>query len=505
MRRLSEILNHSAQAYPNHIALDDPGLDSLSYHQLYDRCEQVKAYLKKSSIGRGDRIGILLPKSIDSVTAILGTLSIEAAYVPVDAHASVNRAAYIFNDARVKAIVVDDSLLADFVSVFEDNIIAQHQTEFSFHLLVCQYSGEDKLEMPDDLAYMLYTSGSTGTPKGVMITHRNALCFIEWCAACFQTHDQDVFSSMAPFHFDLSIFDLYVSLLSGAKLVLFNQKAAKNPLLLAKYIGEKCISIIYATPTLLKLIVRFGKPDRHDHSAIRTILFAGEVFAIQDLKNAKAAWNTAQFFNLYGPTETNVVTWHPIPGSISDEITTPFPIGKACPYTECKIWKDNMLLEVRSGVKGELIVKGESVAYGYLNLPEKTKHSFMDFDGEIWYRTGDLVEVDEDLDFIFIDRIDRMVKRNGYRIELAELENVLHRHPTVAQVGVVAYKNEKEELKIKAFLSVAEEKELPNAFDLKQFCLEHLPMYMLPDFFIPIDQFPKTSTHKIDYQRLKQM
>ncbi|MEM1319723.1 MAG: amino acid adenylation domain-containing protein [Bacteroidota bacterium] len=498
MQRLSDILKHSAEAYPTNLALEEPGGTTLSYAALEQLAAKLAAQLTAQAIGEGDRIGILLPKSIQSVAAIFGSLYAGATYIPVDVQAPLRRNLLIFADAQVRTIICTQEMAEQILATegFEGQTL-DIELEGSC-LLLCHYAEPTPLELPKELAYLLYTSGSTGVPKGVMISHQNAWSFVDWCIRQFHPSEQDVFSSIAPFHFDLSIFDLYVGLSGGAKVVLFDQNNSKNPMLLAELIAAHRISVLYATPTLLKIMLRFGRIEQQDHSALRQVLFAGEVFPILPLKRLQARWSTARFYNLYGPTETNVVTWHPIPDTIPDGRTQPFPIGKSCDHVQCKIHTE----EPGDSRRGELIVKGPSVAEGYLNSPEKNEEAYLLLGEERWYRTGDIVELDEDGNFVFVGRMDRMVKRRAYRIELDEIEAALHRHPDISDAGVVAYRDHKEELRIKAFLLNAGQATPMNNLQLMAHCLEHLPAYMLPDQFQYLDNFPKTSTHKIDYQQL---
>ncbi|MCB0704765.1 MAG: amino acid adenylation domain-containing protein [Saprospiraceae bacterium] len=505
MQRLHEILANSAERFPANSAITDPNGLELTYAELADSCTNLCIHLKNHGLAKGRRIGILIPKSAESVIAILSTLSIESAYIPSDAEAPASRNAFIFEDCQASAILISDALLAPFQEAFPHITKQIPLEELSLHLLLCEYENAPDLTVPDDLAYMLYTSGSTGKPKGVLITHQNALSFVDWCLECFPTNETDVFSSIAPFHFDLSIYDLFVGLKSGASIVLFDQKASKNPLLLSSLIGEHKISVLYATPTLLRLIRSYGRIERYDHSALRIVHFAGEVFPVAPLRELKEQWPQAKFFNLYGPTETNVVTWHPIPDQIAPDQLEPFPIGKSCTHVQCKLWEDE-IIEPHPGLSGELIVAGLSVAAGYLNLPDRTAQSFFqDSEGQTWYKTGDLVQVNEAGDFVYSGRRDRMVKRRGYRIELGEIEAALSRHSAIVEAGAISLLNASEEVVVYAYLSTTNPKELPNGQELKAFCLNYLPIYMLPDKFLFLEALPKTSTHKIDYQALKKM
>lgn len=507
MQHLSEILKKSSKYFPHNIALENPGIGQMTYQSLAEKTSLLQKELSQIGIGEGKIVGILQEKSIESVIFILGILSAEAAYVPVDFLAPLSRNIYIFNDCSVDALLIAKDQVANFVEAYPVECSVHDIQGFSMQLVIPKYSSQEDLSkptLPKDLAYILYTSGSTGNPKGVMITHINALKFIEWSLDKFNLSDKDILTSIAPFHFDLSIFDIYVSLLSGAKLVLIDQKAGKNPRLISQLIQENKISIIYATPTFLRLVLQYGKPERFDHSSIRLVLFAGEVFPIVHLRKLKDLWDHAQFYNLYGPTETNVVTWHEVPNRIPEHQNFPLPIGRACPFTICKLWNEGVT-EPAAGLRGELIVSGDNLAMGYLNLPAKTNDSFFVHGNDRWYKTGDLVEVNDNLEFVFVGRLDRMVKRKGYRIELAEIESALSLHPEISENGVVASNEDEGEIVIKAYIRTRNPEIELTAFQLKQFCVSNLPGYMIPDKFSFHGDLPKTSTHKIDYQKLQQL
>ena len=190
---------------------------------------------------------------------------------------------------------------------------------------------------PRDLAYILYTSGSTGKPKGVMLSHENGVSFVDWCSEVFDPGPDDRFSSHAPFHFDLSILDIHVSLKHGATLVLVGEDIGKDPERLAALIAEQRISIWYSAPSILALLAQYGKLEGRDYSALRLVLFAGEVFAAKHLRSLTRQWPGRRYFNLYGPTETNVCTFYEVPTPIPDECVTPPPIGRVCSHLRGKV------------------------------------------------------------------------------------------------------------------------------------------------------------------------
>jgi amino acid adenylation domain-containing protein len=455
------------------------------------------------------------------VAAIFGILKTGAAYVPVDPNAPASRNAYILSDCSVRVVVVEESFEARLRAELGDN-------GHSPHFLLLEGTGggrplrqtldrlqaedpaphtETAIVAPDGLAYILYTSGSTGKPKGVMLSHRNAISYVDWCSEVFVPDENERFSSHAPFHFDLSILDLYVPIKHGATLVLIGADIGKDPVRLAALISQKRITSWYSTPSILSLLAQYGKLQQHDYAALRTVLFAGEVFPIKHLRALKALLPQPRYFNLYGPTETNVCTFLEIPSHIPPERTQPYPIGEVCSHLHA-IVVDEQGQEVPAGQEGELCISGPGVMQGYWNLPERTARAFLiDPAGRRWYKTGDIVVQDSNAaeNYIYLGRRDRMVKKRGYRVELGEIESALYRHPAIKEAAVVAVSDEEDGVRVKAFLSCKDAERRPSLIELKRFCAENLPIYMVPDVFVFWEFLPKTSTDKIDYQMLKEI
>ena len=511
---LHRLLDQTVERWPAKPAAQD-AVGCLSYAELSSLSDRVRDHLRAMQIGVGDRVGICLRKSIDSLAAIFGILKSGAAYVPVGPDVPAARNAFVFGDCGVKAIITERE--------FEATLRAELSSlECSPEMFVLETSGGGKglhnlLErrertIPvvrtesvdtklDDLAYVLYTSGSTGRPKGVMLSHRNGLTFVQWCAEVLTPTENDRFSSHAPFHFDLSILDIYVPLMHGALLVLIGEEVGKDPLKLATLIAESRISVWYSTPSVLTMLTEYGHMAEQDYSALRMILFAGEVFPIKHLRKLATLLPGRRYLNLYGPTETNVCTYFELPAEIPAEQTSPFPIGKTCSHLVGQML-DSEGQQVPAGETGELCIAGPAVMQGYWNLPEQTRAVFVvDELGDRWYRTGDLVTEEADGTYLFSGRKDRMIKRRGFRVELGEIEAALYRHAQVKEAAVIAVNDEEKGMTVKAFISYDEPR--PSIILLKQFCADELPVYMVPDVFSFHDSLPKTSTDKIDYERLK--
>lgn len=525
---LHEGFESSARSTPGQIAVVEPGRGSMSYGELDALSGRVRDQLQALGIGGGHRVGLFMRKSADTVAVILGILRAGATYVPVDSAAPPARGAYILDNCQVSAQFVDaeqaqrlgielQALGARGTSwvVPAGDAPGRGLTEAldewrrehpSAEPLPGQAPGQASGQAPsaDDLAYILYTSGSTGKPKGVCLSHRNATSFVDWCSETFLPVSQDRFSSHAPFHFDLSILDLYVCFAHGATLVLVGEDIGKDAPRLARLIAEERITIWYSAPSILSLLAQFGDLARHDYGALREVLFAGEVFPVKHLRSLSLLWPRPRYFNLYGPTETNVCTWHEVVLPVPPQRSQPYPIGQVCSHLRSRV-ADEAGTPVASGDEGELCIEGPAVMQGYWSLPEQTARGFWrDADGTAWYRTGDIVTEAEGGCYTYLGRRDRMVKRRGYRVELGEIEAALYRHDRVKEAAIVSFADDEAGIRIVAYLSCRDERP-PGLIEMKRYCSENMPLYMIPDRFMWLQALPKTSTDKVDYQSLKEL
>jgi amino acid adenylation domain-containing protein len=515
---LHTLFIEAARRWPDRAAVIDPGEGAITYAELSTLTDRLRDRLAALGVRRGDRVGIYMRKSIDAVAAIYGILKAGAAYVPVDPGAPPPRNAYILHNCEVKAVIVESRfeprLRAELASLGARPalfVIGKAGTATGLQTALDETdlakpapAVPTTQSAPGDLAYILYTSGSTGKPKGVMLSHENGVSYVDWCTDTFQPGPADRFSSHAPFHFDLSILDIHVALKHGAALVLVGEDIGKEPEHLAALIAEQRISVWYSAPSILALLAQYGKLERHDYRALRLVLFAGEVFAVKHLRTLCGKLPRPKYFNLYGPTETNVCTFYEVKLPVPEERTTPYPIGVTCSHLRCRV-VDPDGRDVRTGEEGELCVSGAGVMQGYWALPEQTARAFLPGETrERWYKTGDIVVEAADGNYTYLGRRDRMVKRRGYRVELGEIEAGLYRHPAVKEAAVVAASDEALGVKITAFLSCRDPKR-PSLIEMKRFCAEHLPLYMIPDVFSWQEALPRTSTDKTDYQRLKEL
>jgi amino acid adenylation domain-containing protein len=516
---LPEILSETSARHATRAALvmDER---TITYGELEAESNRFARSLIRKGICRGDRVALWLPKSIETVVAIYGIMKAGAAYVPIDPGAPEARMAYIVRDCRVAGLVT----LSERAAAVEKAMSGGVPIKSVWYTDSCsdpvpEISGSGTVAWPtlarertdavatlagvDDLAYVLYTSGSTGEPKGVMLSHRNALSFVNWATDTFAISAEDRLANHAPFHFDLSVFDLYVGARAGATVFPVTSRIAAFPAAIAKQWSEQKLTVWYTTPSTLVLMLTKGALATVDLSGLRLLLFAGEVFPIKYLRALMTLAPQARFANLYGPTETNVCTWYEV--SSPPEGNNPVPIGRPC--SNCEIFiLDEALKPVPDGCVGELWVSGGTVMQGYWGRPERTGQRLKTFEVRPGfttraYNTGDLVRICPDGNLEFLGRRDHQIKTRGYRVELGEIETVLHNHPAVDEAVVLALPDDMIGHRLAAIVVVKPRAEVSRVH-LQQYCAEILPRYMVPGTVEFRPSLPRTSSGKVDRQAL---
>lgn len=489
MRLLTNLLLDSAARCPDRVAISDAA-GELSYGALDALTNRMARALRELGVQRGDRVGIWLNKSATAVATMQAALRIGAVYVPVDSLAPAERLRTIASACDVAALVttVDGADEAAAVGLDVKTVTTGARSNGLCWSDVESLSSEPLPPVSaseDDLAYILFTSGSTGTPKGVCISHLNARAFVDWAVDVLEVTAEDRFANHAPFHFDLSVLDLYGAFSQGASVHIVPESASYHARHLVDFIEQRRISIWYSVPSALVMMEGAGlstlaRPPR-------ALIFAGEVYPIKHLRQLRADFPSQRLLNFYGPTETNVCTFYEVPRDLSEQLT-PVPIGTA----SCgdRVWAEKADGDVAVvGEEGELIVDGPTVMLGYWGRPP---HSGP-------YRTGDIVRVQDGQSYNYVGRRDHMVKVRGHRVELGEIEAALSTHASVHECVVVV---EGEGLTAKLLALVVAKGERPSLLDLKQHCASRLPRYMIVDRVVHLEALPRTPNGKVDRNKL---
>ncbi|HYZ25054.1 MAG TPA: amino acid adenylation domain-containing protein, partial [Rhodopila sp.] len=477
---------------------------SLSYRQLNARANRLAHELIARGIGPEDLVALAVPRTTELVVALLAIRKAGAAYLPLDPDYPSERLAGMLDDAKPAAMLTTQEIAGKLPAVALDRIVLDQPATIAALAGRPTTNPEDhhriRPRRPLEPAYVIYTSGSTGRPKGVVVTQSNLSNFIAAMQARFKLGPADRLLAVTTIGFDIAGLELYLPLVSGARVILASQQVARHPPSLVRLIVASGATMMQATPTLWQMLLS------HDPDALRglRILVGGEALTghmARELKNVGY-----DLTNLYGPTETTV--WSTVAELSDADIEAP-SIGRPIRNTQVYVL-DGGLQPVPTGVPGDLYIAGTGLARGYLSRPGVTAERFVANPfgppGSRMYRTGDLACWREDGSLDFLGRSDRQVKIRGFRIELGEIEAALAAYPAVAQVAVVAREDRPGDKRLVAYLSASAGQQAPgqqlDASLLRQHLAGTLPEYMLPSAFVTLDSLPLTPNGKVDHKAL---
>lgn len=496
---VQQYFSASAAKFP-----DKPGVccedDSLTFRQVEDFTNAFARELMAAGVQRGQFVPFFMKKSVRSILSILSILKTDCAYVPIDGKSPAQRLQSILATTQARVVIVDN----DSAPLFNELVPADKRPRV---LNISEFKPVNTApveckNISIDIAYVLFTSGSTGIPKGVMIPHKAIIDYIEWCVETYALTDRDVVSNHAPLYFDNSTFDLYCAFKTGATLHLAHEELNVVLPRLAKWIAEREITTFFCVPSVLTLLLRSKRIKADSFPKLRHVIAAGEVLPRDILAEWMELYPYIQFTNMYGPTEITVdCSYHVISQKPGKDVLS-IPIGKARTNMELLVRLENGELSQATGAQGELLVRGTSVAYGYLGDAERTAKAFIQNPlNKVFYDplycTGDLVRIDDNGDFLFLGRADDQIKYLGYRIELGEIEASLVGIEGVHE-GVVVFNNSSNEAERELGALVS----LHNGFDaeaLREALTKRLPGYMVPTRIkITTEDFPRTPNGKYD-------
>lgn len=498
-RSVHEVVREHARANPSATAILF-GDRSISYGELDRLSDALAGYLVRQGIEKGDVVGLLVPRALDTVVAKLGILKAGGAYLPIDPTFPADHLAYVIGECAPKVVFVDGAsginmpALPDVGSRLVD-----------LPQLLAQLDLDESVELPvvsgGDAAYVMYTSGSTGRPKGVAIPHRGITRLV--LDQNYIDFDRsDVVLHTATISFDAATFEVWGALVNGALLVGM-PRTSFSLTDLCDVMRDNGVTVALLTTGLFNLFC--------DHASaglpsLRHALFGGEAGSAGHVRRFQAAYPGCRLTNAYGPTECTVIaTAFTVPQGFQEP---ELPIGKAISNTGVMV-VDDAMKPLPPGVEGQLALAGDGVAIGYINRPDLTAEKFVSVetaDGPMrCYLTGDLATIGEDGTLFFKGRRDRQIKINGKRIELDEIEAALRRDPRLLDALVTCHEQGPSIKRIVAYLRPRNGADIDNAGfvpAVMEKLRSALPAYMIPSAALVLREFPLTKAGKVDRAKL---
>jgi amino acid adenylation domain-containing protein len=490
---LHELFEAQVAKTPNAVAVVFES-EQLTYGELNQRANQTAHYLTKLGVKPDSLVGVCLERSVEMVVALLGTLKAGAAYLPLDPEYPKDRLVFMLEDAAVEIILTREDLVG---------LLPEQRSK-----IVCLDADSDEIAKeginnpdsevgPLNLAYAIYTSGSTGRPKGSLNTHEGICNRLIWMQEQYQLTSADRVLQKTLFSFDVSAWEFFWPLMTGARLVLARPDGHHDTWYLARLIAVQQITTLHFVPSMLEAFLTEQDLEEKCRS-VRQVMCSGETLSLA-LQRRFFSRMKAELHNLYGPTEAavDVTYWK----CLRDFDEVAIPIGR--PIANIQIYVlDQFLQPVPVGVSGQLYIGGVGLGRGYLNRPGLTAEKFIPNPfsnslGTRLFKTGDLARYRLDGIIEFLGRADHQIKIRGFRIEPGEIEATLRRHRAVRDVVVMDQEDGSMGRRLVAYFT-AEQDESPSVSDLRGFLAEKLPTYLIPSVFMRLDVFPLLANGKIN-------
>jgi amino acid adenylation domain-containing protein len=487
---------------PRSIAVKDLNRD-ITFKDLEHYSKNLSFQIKKYLQSTRQPIAVFMPKCAEVIISNLAILYSGNFYTNFDFLSPIERLKVLIQSISPRLIISNQEGIKKLkeLDIFDENLIINVEDSLSGKILY-DYDSISKnvlKQIDTDPACVISTSGSTGTPKSVVLSHRNIIDFIDWCSETFVFENLDVIGSLSPFHFDIYILELYISLSKGCTIHLIPQKESAFPADLVNFLASNKVTFIFWVPTIMVNISNLNILDSIKLSSLKKIFFAGEVFPTKHLNYWRNKVPDALFVNLYGPIEIAVDCTYFIVNRIFKDNES-VPIGQPCKNTDILILNSNNQI-AEDGEQGELCVRGSSLALGYFNNQEQTDKVFVQNPlnssyPERIYRTGDLVYTNEHGEIIFIGRKDFQIKHMGYRIELSEIEIAAQALRDIKNACILYNSVSKQ------IIMIYESDNHLTDIDIRLKLSQNLPKYMLPTKIRRVELIPRNSNGKIDRQKL---
>ncbi|MEP0264572.1 amino acid adenylation domain-containing protein, partial [Dokdonia sp.] len=473
--------------------------DHISYGELNRKSNLMANLLLTNGVLPQKRVGIMLDRSLDLIITILGILKLGASYIPLNPKDPLDRKTFILKDSNCHLVVTDEKN-KDLAQISGWPILRIDDCD----LIDIESIPEDiNLSEVDSSAYIIYTSGTTGTPKGVNVAHRSLNNYISWASKYYDGGKDYNFALYTSVFFDMVITSIFVPLVTGNSIIIYSKD--DNDFLLDEILVDNQVQIIKLTPSQLRLVVNdkmiYNKINRLQDFSLKGIIVGGEKFETDLAQKASKFFpKEVKLYNEYGPTEATVGCMV-YEYSMKREIGASVSIGNPIDNVQIYILNEN-LDPLPYGVPGELCIAGKALAIGYLSNADLNKESFVDNPYEFGtklYKTGDVAMMLPNLMITYLGRKDNQVKIRGYRVEIGEVEKNILKCASVSSCAVMARSNLQGELDLYAYIVWKDEVDLNS---IKVDLANNLPAYMVPSYFIPMEELPMTASGKLDRKSL---
>ncbi|HEY6802283.1 MAG TPA: amino acid adenylation domain-containing protein [Pyrinomonadaceae bacterium] len=494
--QLHVLFENQVRRTPENIAV--AGIDrSLTYAELNARANRFASRLVEMGVGPEVLVGICVERSPEMIVGLLGILKAGGAYLPLDPALPRERLAFMLEDAGAALVAMQPHFKDHLPPTNGPVVYLSEDDDFDLHAYALNL---DQPVTTDNMAYVIYTSGSTGKPKGVVITHRAICNHMLWIQSVYPTTETDRFLQRTPFSFDASIWEMFAPLIAGASLVLARSEDNQDMFELVQTMLRHEVTTLQVVPSMLRVLL--DEPALSGCSSLRRVFSGGEGLAGEVQEHFFTRW-PADLYNLYGPTEAaiNATSWICRRGGNEQLVPIGYPIDNTQIYL-----LDSHLMPVPIGVTGALHIGGEGLARGYLRRPDLTAERFIpdpfsSQPGARFYCTGDLARFGAEGRIEFVGRSDSQVKIRGFRIELGEIEALLATYPAVKTSAVTVHEYTAGDKRLAAYF-VLNQGWTATATELRRFLSENVPEYMVPTYFVRLDQLPSMSNGKVDRRAL---
>lgn len=498
LTNILDYLDRSVSLYGEKVALSD-SKNEATYNELNEKSDSIGSALIEKSGTKNSPVVVFIDRNIESVIAFMGIVKSGNFYVPIDRQLPVKRVELIINTLQPKAAIIweKDNKILDEIGFEGERLIYDEAVLYKADPVALADVRAKAIDT--DPLYAIFTSGSTGVPKGVLVCHRSVIDLIENFAEAFDFDETRVFGNQAPFDFDVSVKDIYSCIRNGGTMHVIPKLFFSFPAKLIACLNERKINTIIWATSALRIVENLNALEKTVPETLRTVMFSGEVMPNKVLNYWRNKLPEVNFVNLYGPTEiTCNCLYYKVDRPFRDEEA--LPIGIPFRNTDILLLDGDELI-TEPGVKGEICVRGTSLAHGYYNNPEKTAEAFCQNPlnkvyPELIYRTGDLAKYGEDGLFYFVSRKDYQIKHMGHRIELSEVEIAINSLPYI-DAGCCIYDEKNEQI----VLFYQSENECDR--DILKDAGKLLPKYMLPNRMMHFTALPMTKNAKIDRVKLK--